>query len=92
VQPFSDDPTLTIECGSIAYNMRSGPGTENVHFVWVPPGFTGGSQEEWAIREVPDCPRDQVVDEGKSVLTRSYEMIIAVFNRRIGRSEFTRCG
>lgn len=89
VQPFSNDPALAMEHGRIAYNTRSGPGTENNS---LRVGFTGGSQEEWVARVVPDCLRDQlavhlpsgslavlqVVDEGKSVLACSYEMTITV--------------
>jgi hypothetical protein len=48
-----------MEYGSVAYNARSGPGTENIHFVRVPSGLTGGPQKELVIREVLDGACDQ---------------------------------
>ena len=97
VQPFSSNPTLAIEYRYVTYATTSGLGTGGIHFVRVSSGSTGGSQKEWAIHGIPSgaCVIHPpsgllaVVDDEKPVLTRSHEIIITIFNQRIGRSEFT---
>ena len=95
MQSFSGDPTLAVEYGHMAYTTRSGPRTEDIHFVRLPSGSTDRSQKEWVIHGVPGgaCdrftihpPSDllavlQVVDKERSVSACSYGMIITVFNR-----------
>jgi len=81
MQPPPGDPVFAMGFGYIIYNMRSGPGTESIHFVRVPSGTTGRLRKEWAIHGIPGGACDQhaihppssllailqIVDEGRSV-------------------------
>jgi len=84
VQPPHGNSALVMGFGHVVYNVKSGPGTGDIHFVRVTSGSTGGSRKEWAIRGVLGgaCDRYaihppsnllaslQVTDGGRSVSER----------------------
>lgn len=92
VQPFSGDSKIAMGYGHTVYITRSEPGTEDINFVRLSSGSTGGSQKEWVIHGDPGGACDhlaihppsgllailQVVDERRSVLVHSYEIIITI--------------
>ena len=95
---------FAAEHGHLVYSMGPQIETEEIHFVRISSGSTGGSQKKWVIRGVSGdvCivraihPQSdllavlQVFDQRTLVSPHLYQMDI-MFNQGIGPSEFGCC-